>query len=101
MIEPDSKSILTFLLVLGASNTFGLDAGSDVCSGAASRIGILSRFFYWKNSAFKIIKNFSFAPRNSLTLFKKDPCSASFTPLSVSFNSLTNLLCSLSVFFKY
>ena len=88
-----------FFLVLDASKTFGLGAGSDVRSDAASRVGILSRFFIGKILLLKSLRTFSIAPRNNLTLFKKDPFSTSFTPLSVSLNSLTNLLCSLSFCF--
>ena len=95
-----------FLLVLGVSNTSELcaglgsgscegsgsvsGAGSSTGSGAVSRsgVGILSFTFFY---LLKLLRIFSLAPRNNLTLFIKDLFSTGFTPLSLTFNSV-NLL---------
>ena len=69
----------------------GSSVGSCSGSGVGSRSDIRILSFYWKNFAFKVVKNFSLAPRINSKLFKRDIFPTGFTPLSIPFNSLAKI----------
>ena len=63
---------------------------ADSCSG----VGVL--YFIGNILLLKLLILFSLAQRDNPMLFRKDLFSTGFTPLSIPFNALTTLPCSLS-----
>ena len=52
------RLVFAFVTFVGSVATSGSVASSVADSGVGSSVGILSKFFYWKQSAFKAPKNF-------------------------------------------
>ena len=82
-----------FLLVLSVSNTFVLGAGSVAGSRVSSLFGVETL----SSIGNVLLKTFFLASKHNFMLFRIGLFSTVYTSLSIPFNSLTNLLCSLSV----
>ena len=65
---------------------------------AGSRSGVRISSFIEDILFFKLLMAFLLAPRNYLTFFRHSFFLIVFTPLSLLFNSLTNLISSLSAY---
>ena len=74
--------------------------GSGSSSGFGANSGSGSRFFNGTNLFLKLLRTFCLAEKNNSMLLKNNFFSIDFTPLTIFFHLLANLLCSSSAFFN-